>query len=157
MSREATSEISQTQRVWFGGETESVLKGRWNWYVANWVKDSAALSGRMILLPRIQPRCGWLISGCPVGTKSQCLRRDILLKNADQPETKLREERHIPPRLPRRSAAKTGMKVGRGWGICCGWGYKDFARDKTIDAARPYAAVTKFTVSLRDIAGANRE
>jgi hypothetical protein len=41
----------------------------------------------------------------------------------------------MPPRLPRRndlprrSAAKAGMKAGRGWGILWVGGYKDFAPD----------------------------
>jgi len=52
-------EISQTRSVWGARPGIYVLKGRW---------FAAVPSGRMTLGMKDQPPCGWLISGCPVGT-----------------------------------------------------------------------------------------
>jgi hypothetical protein len=65
----------------------------------------------MILRTRYQPQCGWLISGCPFGTKRSTVRRGIVVASKTKQGFKLRQERNMPPRLPRRNE----MEAGRGW------------------------------------------
>ena len=53
-------------------------------------------------------------------------------RSREEKKFKLRQERHIPPRTPRRNE----MKAGRGWGIFDAGFYKEFAPDGAADGPR---------------------
>lgn len=59
------TEISQLRSGWAGCEKYFVPDGT----VESPAKHPASLQDALIFMDVFQPRCGWLISGCPFGTK----------------------------------------------------------------------------------------
>jgi hypothetical protein len=90
-----TPEISQLRSGWLNRIMICVLKGRWK----RTVRDvPPSFQDGMILRTRHQPSCGWLISGCPFGTKRSAVRRGIVVASRIKQRFKLRQERNMPPR-----------------------------------------------------------